>query len=308
MTLALPTTYRADATLVLARQGDAPGEDASLAGAAEAAAALLRSRAVAEAAAAHVALDDPPEELLDRIDVHVGPRSSLLRLSVNGDDREEARLSAQEVAQVFRVLYNARFGPRVTASLWEEARARSEPVSPRPVLNLALGGLFGAAVGVAVAALRRPGGRPANGQDPLRERIAALTARERALARRAAELSLRERGATGPIPAAASPPDSDAGFVRPERGEWTIEDVERLVAEHGPVFADRADELQTYVDSIRAVAEPGGRLPAGVEALVEDVFADLISVRAWRTARDRNYGLMGVFMSVAISPAESARP
>jgi hypothetical protein len=255
VTLALPTTYRADATLVLARRGAAPGEDASLAGAAEAAAALLRSRAVAEAAAAHVVLDDPPEELLDRIDVHVGPRSSLLRLSVNGDDREEARLSAQEVAQVFRVLYNERFGPRVTASLWEEARARSEPVSPRPVLNLALGGLFGAAVGVAVAALRRPG-RPGNGLDPLSERIAALTARERALARRAAELSLRERDATEPIPAAASPPDSDEGFVRPERGEWTVGDVERLVTEHGPAFADRADELRTYVDSIRAWPSP----------------------------------------------------
>ena len=68
-----------------------------------------------------------------------------------------------------------------------------------------------------------------------------------------------------------------AGFERPGRGQWTVADVERLVAQHGPEFPERADELNTYLESIRGVAESDGSLPAGVEVLVEDVFADLIA-------------------------------
>lgn len=251
---------------MLTRQGQAPGENASLAGAADAAADLLQSRAVAESAAQNLKLDAPASELLDRIDVETGTRSALLRLSVNARDREDARRSAQEVAQVFTVLYNNRFGPAVKASIWEGARARDDPVSPRPALNLALGALIGAAVGIALAALRRPVRRPS-----LDARVAVVTARERALAGRAAELSPRERRAPPPRPVPAG-----QEFVRPERGEWTLADVELLVARHGSAFPQRSEELGTYLESIRSVAEPDGRLPAGVEIVVEDVFADLI--------------------------------
>jgi hypothetical protein len=64
--------------------------------------------------------------------------------------------------------------------------------------------------------------------------------------------------------------------VPPRLGEWTLADVERLLAEHGPAFPDRAAELSNYLNSFREVAEPDGRLPGGVEAVMEEVFRDLI--------------------------------
>ena len=66
-------------------------------------------------------------------------------------------------------------------------------------------------------------------------------------------------------------------FALPDRGAWTIGDVERLLAEHGHAFGDRLAELQVYADTMRDVAGPDGRLPSGVEVVVEDVFADLIA-------------------------------
>jgi hypothetical protein len=72
------------------------------------------------------------------------------------------------------------------------------------------------------------------------------------------------------------PPGSAGPFRPPRLGEWTVYDVERLLAEQGPAFPDRADELRAYLDSFREVAAPGGRLPGGVEAVMEDVFRDLI--------------------------------
>ena len=315
LTLLLPTTYRAQATLVLTREGGAPGDDSSLGGAAEAAAQLLRSRSVAESADANLRLDDSPEGLLDRIEVDTEARSSLLRLSVNADEREEARRTAQELAEVFSVLYNTRFGPSVTASVWEAARADENPVSPRPVLNLGLGALLGAAVGIAIAALRRPrvgdgrGDGSGDGDDmaagdTLRDqRIAALTARERALARRAAEIAGRERALAEaetltpdvePEPVADPEPEPEPEpeptpepepepepvpepepepFVLPSLGEWTVGDVERLLATYGD---GSSEELGFYLESFRTVADADGRLPAGVEVVLEDVFSELI--------------------------------
>jgi hypothetical protein len=70
----------------------------------------------------------------------------------------------------------------------------------------------------------------------------------------------------------------------PRLGEWTLADVERLLAEQGQAFPERLDELSFYLDTFRDVAEPDGRLPGGVEAVMEDVFRPLID-RARSAAR-----------------------
>ena len=71
-------------------------------------------------------------------------------------------------------------------------------------------------------------------------------------------------------------PEPEGPFVPPRLGDWTVRDVERLLDEHGDAFPDRTEELHIYLDSFRGVADPDGRLPGGVEGVMEDVFRDLI--------------------------------
>ncbi len=299
LTLLQASVYRADASIALVRQGQPPGDDAALAQAAEAAAELFDSRAVAEPAIANLRLEESPDELLDRVSVGTETESSLVRVSVEAASQDEARRTAQELVEVATVLYNDRFGPATAASIWETPRAQSDRVAPRPARNLALGALLGALVGWAiVAGRRRPPRRPQPevDDDPIRERVANVTARELALARRAAQLALREQELeqTARIPdtppqrepepdspqrepeAEPAPQPALEPFVQPRLGEWTVSDVERLLAQHGSAFPDRVEELGIYLDSFRDVAGPDGRLPAGVEVVVEDVFQDLI--------------------------------
>ena len=67
-----------------------------------------------------------------------------------------------------------------------------------------------------------------------------------------------------------------APFALPRSGEWTVADVERLLAEQGDAFPERRDELEVYLDSFRSVAGPDGRLPGDLELVIADVFGPLI--------------------------------
>jgi capsular polysaccharide biosynthesis protein len=299
LTLLQASVYRADASIALVRQGQPPGDDPALAQAAEAAAELFHSRAVADPAIANLRLEESPDELLDRVSVGTEAESSLVRVSVEAPSRDEARRTAQELVEVATVLYNDRFGSAVSASIWEKPRGQSGRVAPRPARNLALGALLGALVGWAVVAgHRRPPPKPnPEADDPIWERLAAVTARELAVARREAQISLRVRelkqGVRTPELEASPEPEPEpeselepepelepelaVPFVRPRPGEWTVSAVEQLLAEHGHGFPDLLEELGYYLESLRAVAGPDGKLPGGVEVVVEDVFSDLLS-------------------------------
>ncbi len=316
--LLVSETYRASGAVILTRQGKAPGGDPGLAQAVVAAEDLLRSRAVVVSAAANLKLTEAPEALLDDVHVSGDPETSLIRVAVDGSSPEGARRLAQELAEVFTVLYNGRFGPETTASIWETPRAEPEPVSPDRAFDTGLGGAAGLAVGLALVALRRrpraePGAIPAAPEpipapmppEPdlerermLSQRLEAVTARELALARSAAELALRERELTEreqtipvepepvePEPVEPEPAVPQEPFVVPRAGAWSVADVERLLVEHGGAFPERHDELGFYLESFRDVALPGGGLPAGVEVVVEDVFADLIDHARAQTSR-----------------------
>ncbi|MHB1242682.1 MAG: YveK family protein [Gaiellaceae bacterium] len=265
-TLLQDDVYRADASIALVRQGQPPGSDPELAQAAAAAAELLHSRAVAESAAANLRLEESADELLDRVRLSTEPESSLVRVEVEAPSRDEARRTAQELTEVATVLYNDRFGPATVASIWEAPRAGDDRVSPRPARNLALGALAGALL--AQLLLLRRGRRPA----PARPAPApAPLAPAAAVPQRAAQ------PAPPPEPEPESEPAPTGPFVEPRLGEWNLRDVELLFAEQGPAFPDRVAELGFYLDSFRDVAGPGGSLPGGVEAVVEDVFRDLIA-------------------------------
>jgi capsular polysaccharide biosynthesis protein len=264
VTLLQPSVYRADASIVLVRQGQPPGSDPSLAASAAAAAALFHTRAVAASAAENLGLEESGNELLERVDVESEPRSSLVRLTVEGESRNEARRVAQELTEVSTVLFNDRFGPGTTASIWEAPQAEEERISPKPARNLALGALIGAIAGWVLAFRRRLPPKPRSPR-PVPPRASPPVAEP------------RREPTPEAAPAPPAPPAPPVGpFVPPRLGDWTLADVERLLAEHGPAFPDRADELGVYLASFREVAEPDGRLPGGVEAVMEEVFRDLI--------------------------------
>ena len=187
-----------------------------------------------------------------------------MRIEVEAPTKEQARRAAQEVAEVATVLFNDRFAPQTTASVWEPASADEQRVSPQPARNLALGILIGALVGLAFVLVglfreERPP-RPVRADDG------------RAAPRAEAPPSTRPRLSSPPgTGRAADRPVRPAGF-----GEWTVADVERLLAEQGDAFPEQREELELYLDSFRSVAGPDGRLPGDVDLVIEDVFAALI--------------------------------
>jgi capsular polysaccharide biosynthesis protein len=267
VTLLQDSTYRADASIVLVRQGQPPGSDPQLSEAAAAAAELFDSRAMAESAIRNLGLDDSPQELLDRVNVEAAEGSSLVRIDVEAPSREDARRTAQEVAEVATVLFNDRFAPQTTASVWEPARAADARVSPKPARNLALGLLIGALAGLALvlAGLRTP----------LQSRPARLAAHETPAPAPPAQATVSE-----PV---SHPTPATGPFTPPPFGVWTVADVERLVAEHGDAFPERREELEIYLDSFRSVAGEDGGLPGDVDLVIEDVFSPLIDRAAGRS-------------------------
>lgn len=262
ITLLQTSTYRADASIVLVRQGQPPADDPALAQAAAAASDLLHSRAVAEPAIANLRLDESADELLGRVSVETEAESSLVRISVEAPSREEARRTAQELTELATVRFNDRFGPKTGASVWEAARAEEDAVSPRPARNLALGALAGALLAQLLLLLR---GRP-------RRPAPATSAPPRQL-----EPSPESRPQPRPEREPEPQPVSADPFADRRPGEWTIGEIEALLAEQGPAFPERVDELGFYLDALRDVAGPDGRLPAGADALFHEVFADLVA-------------------------------
>lgn len=270
VTLLQEPTYRADASIVLVRQGLPPASDAALTDAAATAAELFETRVVAAPAVENLGLEDSPDDLLERIDVEAEGSGSLVRIEVEGPNREEARRIAQEVAEVSTVLFNDRFGPETVASVWEAASADADAVRPDPALNLALGALIGAMAGWAPLLLGRR--RPARSRAPLRlSPTPAVAPPTPAVAPPAAPT-------VAPARAPEVPPEPATGpFVMPQFGEWTIADVERLVAEQGSAFPERREEVELYLDALRSVAAADGLLPGEVDLVIEDVFAELIA-------------------------------
>jgi acyl dehydratase len=146
--------------------------------------------------------------------------------------------------------------------------------------------------------------------DELQRRVAAITQRELQTARRAAELAERERqleqvaqrldaraleldnrerelGKREAEPPPAPAPEPEPAVVAEEptapepaqaasRGGWTIQDLERLVQEHGAEHPDRIDEWRYYVHFLREHTDVDGRLPASFDYLVEETFDELL--------------------------------
>lgn len=127
---------------------------------------LIESKIVAAQVIENMRLEDTtPEDLLDDISVSINPETAVLELRVEDTERDRARRIAQELSESFSTLFNLQFGAasaepgdaaseRLTSTIWDPARVEPEPVSPRPVRNVAVAAVLGLLLGLVAAYLR----------------------------------------------------------------------------------------------------------------------------------------------------------
>jgi capsular polysaccharide biosynthesis protein len=295
-------SWRAEVTVIVGTGAGPlrPGEDGAsreLAGRLD---DLVRSDQIAGNLVSTLHLDESRSALLDRISVRV-PEPGLLRIRVRDGNQLRAQQIAQEISFIFPQLLQRRF-PRLKASVWDPAHVAGRP-------DRHWGRNLGIAAGIAALLWAI-----ALGPLPLRRLAAPIEARPRPVP--AAEPPSRalppaSELASAPVPEPAPPP----AVARPEpepvpepapqrapepelaptiepapayeappepipvaadRGEWNLNDLERLVREHAAEFPDRAEEWEIYLESIRAYAGPDGQLPTTLDWLIWDTFGDLL--------------------------------
>jgi hypothetical protein len=241
-------------------------------------------------------LDESSEEVRDRLEAEIRPGSQVLVIAASDDDADKARQIAQEAAVVFTRLVEARFGTR-SPPLQGAVLDSAHPLSPpnRHFLrNTLIGVIVGLLLGSAAAFLWRGGTagigpRAPDSPPDLRERertlerrIREITRRERELARHAARFATREPQGPAPTPAAApvappGPPEpATAAAVDRGGGAWNLAELEGRVEAHSGLSPEQAFELRSYLFSLRQFADSDGSLPHSFDALINEVFGDVL--------------------------------
>jgi capsular polysaccharide biosynthesis protein len=157
--------------------------------------------------------------------------------------------------------------PDPTVEVVSDAVAPQSHASPRPVRVLA--GALGTALLLAVAAASAVA---LGASRPLPR--AAEAKREREPTRAPEPTPAPEQVAEPePEPQAEAPsaPGTPAGA-----GVWSLPRLERLVEERAADFPDRVDEWRAYLFYLRDHATPEGQLPPSFDALVDEVFEDVL--------------------------------
>ena len=252
--------YRSSALVVIGAPGSLPEPDPDFAPYTTAALELLRTEAVARRTIDDLRLDETPGHLLGRVSVSADKESPVLRVAVEDGSREQARRVAQDFAESFTILFTDRFGAGarpLQATIWEQPQD-AEQVAPRPLRNALLGALGGLLAGVLAPRLL--------------------------LRRREAPAAPPPPGPAAPQPVAAEPkpelePEPAVPLHAAGGGAWNLHALEELVAEHGAEFPDRVEEWSFYLASLHDFAAPGGDLPPSFDALVDEVFGDLLDRR-----------------------------
>jgi hypothetical protein len=293
-TLAQPERHRAEAQVLV--RGASPSR------AVPAVEALAESSLLEHNVAQTLHLSHPP-----RVSATAG-EAGVLTLSVEAGSRDRARQIDAEAALVLTQLVASRFRESpVEATVLDPAHP-VEQTSPTPGRNLIVAGLIGLVVGLGAAVgLARTTAEPiaAGATDPsterrLKARVDAVGKRERALARRAGELAKREQelarreeelAAAAARPAGSPRREPEPTPVRePElppvaplesiSGYRNIHALESLAREHAHADPSQIEEWNTYLFFLREHAEPDGSLPPSFDALVTDVFGDLVEARS----------------------------
>ena len=253
---------------------------------------LAESSLIASNVAQTLRLASPPH-----ISAESG-RGGVLTISVEAGGRERARQIDAEAVVILTQRAPQRFaGTSVT--VLDPAHV-AEQTSPTPRRNLLIGGLAGLVVGLILTAAlgRRSTPAPAPpAVDPeveqrLETRIDRVARRERALAQRAGQLSVREhdlnRRAVELEEAAAAIPEPEpdpepapepepADPPAPSATGWTLQALEALMDDRARSGASprQQQEWSTYLFLLREHADADGALPASFDPLVKDIFGPL---------------------------------
>jgi capsular polysaccharide biosynthesis protein/Mrp family chromosome partitioning ATPase len=188
---------------------------------------LLESRVVAQTVIDRMGLVDEqgrkanPETLLDNVGVSSQPQSAVLSVTYESGDRGQAVGVLNEIGRVFAGLVAQRLGGesapargRVSATVFDPARADSDPVLPRPGRTLVIAVLLGLIIGILLAVAREMLDTRVYG---IAEAATALGAPvvgalpRRLQGKRALALG---RGRRSPAPGTREAPDSLAANVR----------------------------------------------------------------------------------------------
>lgn len=165
VTLLQKPTYTASSTLFLAvESGDTAGELSQGATYAErqvkSFVSVATTAVVLEPVIAELSLDMTPGQLKDKLTVTSPTATSLIDISVTNGNPENAATIANAVADSLRRAVDdlapagATGAKLVSATAIDPAIAPATPTSPRPKVNLALGLVLGALLGVGQAVLR----------------------------------------------------------------------------------------------------------------------------------------------------------
>ncbi len=104
-----------------------------------------------------------------------------------------------------------------------------------------------------------------------------MTKRELALARRAAEARAQVESEPVPTPAPAAPPAPVVGGPAVERqSRWNLFDLQRRLAEADSARVDSYEECHSTLVALREFADYDGNLPETFDALIDEVFAELL--------------------------------
>jgi capsular exopolysaccharide synthesis family protein len=121
---------------------------------------LLTSDRLASGIAAREHIDLTPAEVQSRISAQIVADKVLLKATVTDPDRARSlRLSEELVAQFTTLVQTIETPPGadrapIRVEVVDGPRAGTQPVSPQPIRNLAIAGLLGLIIGVAVSILR----------------------------------------------------------------------------------------------------------------------------------------------------------
>lgn len=128
---------------------------------------LLESDVVATQVIERLDLDTTPKELLEDLTVTSRPESSVLDVSYESKDTEEAIAVLEQVGIVFTETIDERLGAAtggvnaqggaiapITARVFDPAHLQPDPVSPKPLRAIGLAGLLGVVLGVVLAFVR----------------------------------------------------------------------------------------------------------------------------------------------------------